>query len=438
VQALGAYPAVVVCPASLKFNWQREAGLWLPGRSVVVLNGKASGDLSQADVIVLNYDILHKWQATLKARQPRAVVLDESHYLKDGRARRSKAAAELSQGVEVVLCLTGTPVLNRPKELLSQLAIMRRLDDLGGFWGFAKRYCQAHKGRYGWDMDGAAHLGELNARLRATCYLRRTKAAVLPELPAKQRSQVAVEIDNRVEYRRAATQTVAWLAEQAAGDAEFLASLAGKSREEREALRAARYQNAAFRAQKAEQLVRIEALKQVAAHGKLSAVVEWVTDALATGEKLVLFAHHREMQVALLEQFPTSARVLGEDDAQTRQANVTRFQTDPECRLIVCSLASAGVGLTLTAASNVAFCEYGWTPAVHDQAEDRCHRIGQLADSVNVWNLVARDTIEEDILDLIERKRAVVNAATDGFAPVEEGHMVSELIDRLLSRSKAA
>ena len=167
-------------------------------------------------------------------------------------------------------------------------------------------------------------------------------------------------------------------------------------------------------AAKAEQLVRIEACKQAAARGKLAASKEWIENFLDSDEKLVVFASHIDIQESLANTFDGAAHIFGSDDALTRQQNVDRFQTDPECRLIVCSLQAGGVGITLTAASNVAFLEQGWTPAAMDQAEDRLHRIGQ-KDSVNAWYLLDMNTIDGQIWNLIEEKRNVTEQVTQSI-----------------------
>lgn len=432
IHAAGAYPALVVCPASLKLNWKREAEKWLLGKRVAVLNGKVSADLASADVVVLNYDILKKWKLVLAEMKFQAVVYDESHYLKNHKAQRTVAARELAKSAPIRLALTGTPVLNRPQELLSQLQILGRLNDVGGFWEFAKRYCAAYKSHFGWDFSGAAHLDELNEKLRATCFVRRTKADVLKELPAKTRAVQPVALDNETEYRRAERDVARWLGEQAANDAEFTASIADLPADERKLRKAARASEAASKARQAEQLVRIEALKQVAARGKLRAVQEWVESFLETGEKLVLFAHHREIVEALAVTFSAPA-ITGGTPVEERQAIVDKFQTDPACALVVCNIQAGGVGITLTAASNVAFCELAWNPAAHDQAEDRTHRIGQTG-AVTAWYLLAAGTIDDDIYSLIEAKREVVDAATDG-ADAQDINIQKELANRLLARN---
>lgn len=406
---LNAYTAIVVCPASLKYNWEREAKKWLPNKTVRVLNGGKVEDII-ADIVILNYDIVKKWQEKLLLVGAKAIVLDESHYLKNGKAIRTKVTAELVKNIPVRLCLTGTPVMNRPSELISQLKILGRLDELGGFMHFAKRYCNMHQTKWGMDMSGASNLMELNQKLRASCYVRRQKIDVLPELPAKQRTVVDVEIDNKAEYRKAKTDIVDWLKRNAPSD---------------------KAEEVGQKAQKAEQLVKIETLKKIAVDGKMAAIEEWVEDFLETGEKLVLFAHHRDVVKRLADKF-NAVQVIGGDDAEDRQKAVDKFQNDDACKIIVCSLQAGGVGITLTASSNVAFVELGWTPAIHDQAEDRTHRIGQ-KDSVNAWYLLGKGTIDEDINALIDRKRQVVNAVTDGNVEQEKTSILDDLIDKIVT-----
>jgi SNF2 family DNA or RNA helicase len=429
IHAAQAYPAIIVCPASLKLNWAREAARWLPSKSISVWNGKAG---IAADVIVINYDVLSKHVEALKALNPRTIVFDESHYAKNYKAKRTEAAKELAKGVEYRIALTGTPVLNRPQELISQLGIIGRLNDVGGdFWTFAKRYCGAYRDRFGWNMSGAAHLDELNEKMRATCYIRRNKADVLKELPAKQRSIVPVALSNRREYDRAESELISWLGEQAESDKAFLASIAHLGAAEQQAAKYARREETENSAAQAEQLVRIEALKQLSAAGKLEAVIDWI-ESFIDSDKLVVFAHHIDIVNAIAARFNAPA-ITGSTPLDKRQEYVDRFQNDPDCKLIVLNIRAGGVGLTLTAASNVAFIELDWTPAAHDQAEDRCHRIGQ-TDAVNVWYLLADNTIDMEINALIDQKRAVVDAATDGSAEAQRSGVMNDLIKRLIEK----
>ncbi|MGH2865408.1 MAG: DEAD/DEAH box helicase, partial [Solirubrobacteraceae bacterium] len=410
VEAAGAYPAVVVCPASLKLNWARELEHWLPDRSVQALSGtggagSAGSDaaLAAADVTVVNYDIVAARLEQLCALQPRALVLDESHYCKNAAAKRTQAAQRLSAALPregLVLALTGTPVINRPAELISQLRIIGRLEDFGSGVRFGERF-----------RGPDAHL-RLHWHLRARCFVRRLKADVLPQLPAKTRAIVPVELDNRAEYRLAERDLIAWLRSQPLDLRELDAKVAAALR--------------------AERLVRLNALKLLAARGKLNAALAWIHDFCSSGERLVVFAGHREVQRAVIERFPGALHILGEDSALARDAALQAFQgpdAEQANQLIVCSIEVAGHGLTLTRSSNVVFLELAWTPAKHDQAEDRCHRIGQ-QDAVNAYYLLAANTIDETISELLEHKRAVIGAVTDGREQDAEG-VVDALVREL-------
>lgn len=393
LQADEAFPAVVVCPANLKLNWRREAEAWLPGRSVQVLSGLATGaEEPAADVTIVNYDILAARLAGLLAQQPRAVVIDEAHYCKNATAKRTQAVQQLTAGVAqdaIVLALSGTPVVNRPAELIAQLRIIGRLAEFGSGAQFSARF------------KGADAHQRLHWHLRARCFVRRLKRDVLPQLPAKTRAVVPIELDNHAEYRLAESDLLAWLRSQPLDLRELDAKVAAALR--------------------AERLVRLNALKLLAARGKLAGALAWIHDFRSSGERLVVFARHREVQHAVVERFPGALHILGDDPPARREQALHDFQA-PDCaenQLIVCSMEVAGQGLTLTRSSNVAFLELDWTPAKHDQAEDRCHRIGQ-QDAVTAYYLLAAETVDETIATLLERKRSVIEAVTDGREEDEE------------------
>jgi len=421
VEHLKAFPAVVVCPATVKINWAREAKKWLPDRSVEIWSGRNSSD-NPADIIVLNYDILDARLEDLLALNPQAVILDESHYVKNHKANRTRAALKLGKKVNIKLCLTGTPVLNRPNELISPLNFLGHLESFGGFWHFVNHYCGAHRGYFGWDFSGATNLDELHEKLKATCFVRRRKEDVLPELPEKVRAIIPIEIDNQDEYNKAERDLIAWVGQKAIEDVDFLGEIENFSEEEQKLAKRERTQEAQQRARNAEHLVKIEALKQLAVKGKLKSVIDWIRDFVEVDGRLVIFAHHREVVETLYKEFSDSAvMIIGGESTEKRQEAIDKFQNDESCRLAICSIKAGGTGITLTAASNVAFIELGWSPADHDQAEDRLHRIGQ-KNSVTCYYLLAANTIEEKIAALIDKKRGVVDATTDGIeTEVEQG-----------------
>jgi SNF2 family DNA or RNA helicase len=279
------------------------------------------------------------------------------------------------------LALTGTPILNRPKELVSQLRLIGRLDDFGSGAAMARRF------------RGQVALERLHWHLRAHCYVRRLKRDVLPQLPAKRQVTIPVDLANEAEYRLAEHNLVDWLRTQPLDLRELKARVAAALRNER--------------------LVQLNKLRQLVARGKLHAALGWLDDFVSSGEPLVVFADHVEIQRALVQRFPGAVHVLGEDSAEARDAAVAAFQEPGGPQVIVCSLRAAGQGLTLTRASNVAFLELDWTPARLAQAEDRCHRIGQ-ENAVTAWYLLAPDTIDETMADLLAHKHGVIGAVTDG------------------------
>jgi hypothetical protein len=383
LEADGAFPAVVVCPASLKLTWLRETRRWLPHRAVAVVEGRVAVPPT-ADVTILNYEIVAAHREALGRRRPRALVVDESHLVKNPQAKRTQAVRRLAEAVApggLRLALTGTPVLNHAEELVSQLRVLGRLGDYGSGAQFKREF------------RGQLSEERLHWHLRRRCFVRRLKSEVLPQLPAKRQVVVPVALDNERDYRLAEDDVIAWLREQPLDLSELNARIAATLR--------------------AERLAQLGTLQRLAARGKLHAALAWIHDFLASGEPLVVFARHVEVQEAVLQRFPDALHILGRDAGRARDDAVRAFQDPDGPQLLVGATRVAGQGLTLTRASNVAFLELEWTPAMHDQAEDRCHRIGQ-RDAVTAWYLLAANTIDETMARLIERKRGIVAAVTDG------------------------
>lgn len=410
VQALGFIhycgkrPAVVVMPASLKSNWAAEVVKWLPSPRLTVLSGKKPTPLSKdADIILINYDVLDSWVDEIRLIRPRIVVLDECHYFKNNGAARTKAVKQLCKGVEHVIPLSGTPAINRPVEIYNAITLVEP-GLFPSFMHFARKYCNAHHNGFGWDFTGASNLDELYTKL-SSVMIRRKKADVLPELPAKTRTFVSMDLTNGAEYRKAENSFISWV-------------------------RTTKGSKAAEKASNAEQLTQIAALRLLAAKGAVKNAIAWIKDFLdGSDQKLVVMAIHREIIDQLVEEFKTvSVKIDGSTPVNSRQALVERFQNDPDCRLFVGNIKAAGVGLTLTAASNVAFLELPWTPGELDQAEDRVHRIGQ-KNAVNIWYLLPGNTIEEELAETIDQKRQVLSATLDG-TEVAEGSTLSALIGK--------
>jgi SWI/SNF-related matrix-associated actin-dependent regulator of chromatin subfamily A-like protein 1 len=383
LEADDAFPAVVVCPASLRLVWEREAARWLPHRTTTLLTGRGRVPPA-ANITILSYEAVAAQREHLLRRRPRGLVLDESHYCKNPRAKRTQAVRRLAHSLPpdaLRLALTGTPVTNGAAEVVPQLRILGRLEDFGSGATLTKRFA------------GPGEEERLHWHLRRRCFVRRRKAEVLPQLPAKRQVVVPVALVNEDEYRLAERDVVAWLRSLPLDLRELDARVAATLR--------------------AKRLAQLTALKRLAAKGKLAAAAAWIEDFLESGEPLVVFAHHTEVQEELLARFPHAGHLLGRDSPVAREETVRAFQDGTGPGLLVCSTLAAGHGITLTRASNVAFLELEWTPAHHDQAEDRCHRIGQ-HDAVTAWYLLAAGTIDEQIAELLHSKRRVVEAVTDG------------------------
>lgn len=312
---------------------------------------------------------------------------------KEPSTLQAKLTKGICSGKEYILALTGTPVVNKPRDLVSQLAIIEQLPRFGGYQNFLKRYCE--------DWNGAENLEELNYLLKKNCFYRRDKGEVLKDLPAKVRHTVPCDITTRKEYKEALADLEIYLKKYRQATDEQIA-----------------------RSMKGEVMVRIGILKNISARGKLNDVVEYIQDVVESDEKIVVFVHLREVAAYLKQMFPAAVTILGEDDTRTRQRNIDKFQNDPECQVIICSIKAAGVGITLTASSRVAFVELPWHPADSDQAEDRLHRIGQ-QDSVQCTYFLGRNTIDEWIYKIIAEKREISNTITGARDEVEESVMDS-------------
>ncbi|MDO8686469.1 MAG: DEAD/DEAH box helicase, partial [Clostridiales bacterium] len=248
----------------------------------------------------------------------------------------------------------------------------------------------------------SSNIEELNTRLKGIV-IRRIKKEVLSELPEKQKTNIELKIDNVSEYAQAEQDII-----------DYINDKKGYS--------------AADKASRAKALVKIETLKQIAAEGKLPGVYEWIDSFLASGEKLVIFAWHDFVINALRAKYSSiSVSLTGSNSSEQRQASVDAFQNNPSIKLFIANIQAGGLGITLTASSNVAFVELGWTPSIMTQAEDRVHRIGQ-KNAVNVYYLLARNTIDDMMCELLIRKSSVIDAAIDGKAYLEFS-MFDELID---------
>ena len=398
-------PVIIVVPASLKLNWAKEIKMWMKNTkpNVQLLNGTTPNIPLIGDVIIINYDILHAWVNALIATRPQILVLDEAHYFKNNTARRTKAVKQLGKYTRHIIALSGTPIVNRPVEIYNAVSLIDSTIFGRNFMEFGRKYCAGKHNGYGWDFNGASNTAELNKKLTDSIMIRRKKQDVLMDLPDKIYASIPMELDNEKEYRYAESNFIQFVREYKGADA-------------------------AQKASAAQALTEIEGLKQLATKGKLQQTLSWIENFLEVDGKLVVFAIHKATIDALMERFnPIAVKIDGSVTQADRQDAVDRFQNDPKIRLFVGNIKAAGVGITLTAASNVAVIELPWSPGDLSQAEDRCHRIGQ-KDSVTIHYLLAAGTIEEKIAALIDHKRHVLDQVLDG-KETDESSLLSELLN---------
>ncbi|MEG3440168.1 DEAD/DEAH box helicase [Pannus brasiliensis CCIBt3594] len=365
-------PVFVICPASLRANWLKEAGK--VGIKIEVFS----------------------WARIPKPLEARKylVIADEAHYAQDEDSQRTKALRELADNPNCLAAwlLTGTPIKNgRPINLFPLLQITDH-PIAADRWKYQRYYCEGHhkpigRGREVWDNSGAAHLDEL-AQKTEDVILRRKKAEVL-DLPPKLRSLVPAELDYKSEK--------AYLKEISEEVEKYWQRVAAKEVKEG-----------------AEALVTINILRKTGSLYKVPATIERATELLEQGQSIVIFTEYLESAKALhteLSEVAPCELLTGETERDERQSIVDRFQAG-ESKIFIGTIKAGGVGLTLTAASNVILVDRPWTPGDAEQAEDRCYRIGQENTVYCFWMQLG--TIDERIDELIESKRENIEIVLKG------------------------
>lgn len=431
INASNAYPCLVICPSSLKINWQREFAKFTD-KSALILDGSVQATwgyllkIGMHQIAITNYESLRKyfvWDIKGDRKSFRlkdvvfnpaikvfkSIIIDESHRVKDPSAQQTIFAKGISFGKERIILLSGTPVVNRPDDLVAQLSIMGRIADFGGAAKFRANFCTDPRDKA---AQPAVPLTVLSKQLYDTCMIRREKQKVLPQLPAKTRTDIFIDISNREEYRVAANDLTTYLQQ-------YTECTDWDIR----------------RKMQMEALVRFLTLRALATKGKIAQTADFINTFLANGKKLIVFCSLHEVVDELLKIFPKAVTVTGRDSAVSKQAAVDAFQNSEDTRLIICSIKAAGVGLTLTAASDVAFCELPWTMADCLQCEDRAHRIGQ-KDNVNCYYLLGSGTIDSTIYSLIQQKKSIAAEImnTDDDIPTNEMYF-TELVSSFLNET---
>jgi SWI/SNF-related matrix-associated actin-dependent regulator 1 of chromatin subfamily A len=412
-------PIVVVCPSHLKINWDREASKHL-GMRVEILSGEVvpveqMPPLNPNQIYVINYDILKPsnrrrnsrhvdgWADWLAKLKPRVIIADEGHYLKNPAAKRSKAFRRMARSSKRLLILTGTPITNKPSDLWNLVNMLCPAEFPSRF-DFNTEFTNARMTPWGWEFKGARNLDELNSRLKC-CMIRRLKADVLKDLPAKRRVLVPFEVD-LAEYNKAEKDYIVWLRKK---DPEKADSAAG-----------------------AEELSRINGLRKLAGELKVEPVKQWITDFFENEEgKLLLGGIHYDVTIPIYEAFaPHSNLINGRLNPEEKQVEFDRFNRNPHIRLCVGNMQAAGTGWSCSATSNVAICEFPWNPGDALQFEDRVSGIGRgiPGEPPTAYWLYAVGTIEEDFCRVMDMKQGWQDQAIDGTEQTPDGLYLYDLL----------
>ncbi len=431
-------PVLVVCPASVKENWKREILRSRPESVVGIVkqkkifyHGKTDLNILSVDGegafcpcpdwVVINYDMLGEWLAWLAEQGFKAMVVDEAHCIKNAKAQRTNNCLLLSETVPNRLCVTGTPLLNRPTELFTLLQFTGKVKKKDFFW-WRKRYCEleektipvykelteeeqklveaGEKVRRQFKRDengkvitrknvkvvGAKNSKELRAEM-LPYFLRRLKSEVLTDLPDKTFSDMFVELTNREEYDAAEDDIIGYIAQTQGWEKASIA-------------------------ERAKFLAKLSRLRQLSVAGKVSAVRGLLDDVREhDGKKAVIFSNFVDVMKKLKAELGDEAVLYVGDDAE--QSSIDEFQKNPNVRFFLTTIKKGGVGITLTESDTVIFIDLPWTPGEKDQATDRCHRIGQ-KNNVTVIHVIGEDTVDCMVLEALAMKEGIIKQIVDG------------------------
>lgn len=412
-------PAVIICPAAVKYHWESEAIRHF-GLRASVCEGESAPPPSEMDkapaITVINSDILapnkragkktkaRPWIDYLIKLKPQTLIIDECQMLANRWSKRTRQIQKLAKKVPHILPMSGTPVMNSPVELFPIVSMLWP-KEFGDWWTYAKRYCDPKLLPWGWQYSGATNLDELHARLQKLGLIRRTESIL--SLPERTTEIKLVKMKDPAQYEKAQLDFLGWVREKKPGK-----------------LRKVR---------RAEAVSKVGYLLRLAAQLKMRACVDWANDFLENnpGEKLVLFGYHTPVIKFLMQEVRAkSIAIDGSVTGRQREELIWQFQHDPQTRFCAAQLKAGGVGISLTAARTLGIVELWHNPAILKQAIKRVHRIGQTK-PVNILYLVAEGSIEVKLCKLLEKKSKVANAIVDGDSEAEAWNLYEELLSEL-------
>lgn len=410
-EMLDLFPCMVVCPASVKSGWLKEWKETNPGRRISIISTSSPPEDFEADVIVINYDILGKRVTKengktsleirldgMKKKSFSLVIADEIHFLKNRKSIRSKSFKKLAHKVPSVIGLTGTLIMNRPAELLNILMLIERIKEIAPddqyHHYFFERYCNMKETNFGMDISGASNIKELNRLLKECCYFQVSKRDALKELPPISENVVECEITNKRAYKKAK------------GD--LLQFIEDKFKDEEKVEKAAR----------AEFLVKLSTLKQLSLEGKEKFIKKWVEEWMEANEeeKLLVFASQSTILTKIAEEFKEGLLITGGTTTKKRDEILQKFFSQKESRVLFANIGCLGTGVDglQKVCSNMAILELPPRPSDLVQVIGRLERSGQ-KNPVTIQYLLSPETIDQDLWEMLKGKKDVTDMLNKGF-----------------------
>jgi SWI/SNF-related matrix-associated actin-dependent regulator of chromatin subfamily A-like protein 1 len=408
---------LIVCPAVVKHNWANEIDKWLMNDHFII-NGW-TGDIEGVKFNIINYDILSKRKEQLMAQGYDCIIFDEVHTIKNQKAARTQAALALAKGVDGIVAMSGTPILNRPNEFFTSLNMMLPAQ-FSNYWTFAQRYCNARRTDFGWDMSGASNIEHsadgitppLNTLLR-DFMLRRSMddPRIAGEMPDLVQTIIALELPEQA-IKQYKIEHNSWMEEWQHQQANWGSTSAGFA------------------------LNMMTELRHIAGRLKIEAACKWANEYHdSTGKPLVIFAHHKDVIQQLYERLDDVANITGDTPAKLREELIQDFQAG-EITFLICSTMAMKEGVNLDRANTTLFVEREWVPAWEQQAAARVRRMTQEDATCHQVILSANDTIDSMFDEVVADKALIVKSALDGTNG-ERNAIVSKL-KKMLKEGKVA
>ncbi len=418
-QAANAYPLLAVVPNVVKTNWAREAGLWTPDHPATVIHGDGDTIDGFADIVVVNYEVLDRHVGWLGDLGFRGMVVDEAHFIKNKKSQRSQHVLQLSERIRartahpLLMALTGTPLIND-------------IEDFRAIWQFLGWIDEKKPGAE--LMESLEETGQTPAdpgfyAAARACVIdlgivRRRKVDVAADIPARRVADLPVELDDAVgrSIRDAERELADRLVSRYESALETRTSGAVAEGIDRDLVRRVAGWELADTAT-AKTGENVFSMMRRIGQAKAGLAADYAAQLAHSVGKVVFFAKHVDVLDLAEETFAKRgirhSSIRGDQTATKRQKNIDAFVNDPDVSIAVCSLMTAGVGLNLQVASNLVLAELSWTDAEQTQAIDRVHRIGQ-AEPVTAWRIIAAQTIDTKIAELIDSKAGLAARALDG------------------------